>query len=110
MTPSHAIKKGTRYRYYVSRPLITNKQTESSAGLRIAAVEIEQLVQWATAAAAMKSYSDAGKRCGRACSIDRMVQDVRPPNRAGGGRDGEAVRARDHRHRLVEAARLLPMR
>jgi hypothetical protein len=39
-----AIKKGTRYRYYVSRPLITNKQTESSAGLRIAAVEIEQLV------------------------------------------------------------------
>jgi site-specific DNA recombinase len=24
MTPSHAIKKGTRYRYYVSRPLITN--------------------------------------------------------------------------------------
>ena len=44
MTPSHAIKKGTRYRYYVSRPLITNKQTESSAGLRIPAVEIEQLV------------------------------------------------------------------
>jgi site-specific DNA recombinase len=23
MTPSHAVKKGTRYRYYVSRPLIT---------------------------------------------------------------------------------------
>jgi hypothetical protein len=44
MTPSHAIKKGTRYRYYVSCPLITNKQTESSAELRIPAVEIEQLV------------------------------------------------------------------
>jgi len=43
MTPSHAVKKGTRYRYYVSRPLITNKQTESS-GLRIPAMEIEQLV------------------------------------------------------------------
>jgi site-specific DNA recombinase len=44
MTPTHAVKKGTRYRYYVSRPLITKDQTESSAGLRIPAAEIEQLV------------------------------------------------------------------
>jgi site-specific DNA recombinase len=44
MTPSHAVKKGTRYRYYVSRPLITKDQTESSTGLRIPAVEVEQLV------------------------------------------------------------------
>jgi len=44
MTPSHAIKKGTRYRYYVSRPLITKNQTEGSARLRIPAVEIERLV------------------------------------------------------------------
>jgi site-specific DNA recombinase len=44
MTPTHAVKKGTRYRYYVSRPLITKDQTEQSAGLRIPAAEIEQLV------------------------------------------------------------------
>ena len=44
MTPTHAIKKGTRYRYYVFRPLITKDQTEQSAGLRIPAGEIEQLV------------------------------------------------------------------
>jgi hypothetical protein len=44
MTPSYAVKKGTRYRYYVSRPLITKDQTERSAGLRIPAAEIEQLV------------------------------------------------------------------
>jgi len=44
MTPSHAIKKGTRYRYYVSRPLITKDQTERSTGLRIPAGEIEHLV------------------------------------------------------------------
>jgi site-specific DNA recombinase len=44
MTPSHAVKNGTRYRYYVSRPLITKGQTERSAGLRIPAREIEQLV------------------------------------------------------------------
>ena len=44
MPPSHAVKGGTRYRYYVSRPLITKDQTERSAGLRIPAGEIEQLV------------------------------------------------------------------
>jgi DNA invertase Pin-like site-specific DNA recombinase len=44
MTPTHAVKSGTRYRYYVSRPLITKNRSESSAGLRLPAEEIEQLV------------------------------------------------------------------
>jgi hypothetical protein len=44
MTPTHAVKNGVRYRYYVSRPLITKDQTEPSAGLRVPAGEIEQLV------------------------------------------------------------------
>src|SRR5437660_11697995 len=44
MTPSHAVKKGTRYRYYVSRSLITKDRTDDAAGLRIPAAEIEQLV------------------------------------------------------------------
>ena len=44
MTPSHAVKKGTRYHYYVSRSLITKDRTDNSAGLRIPAAEIEQLV------------------------------------------------------------------
>jgi site-specific DNA recombinase len=44
MTPSHAVKKGTRYRYYISRSLITKDQADGSAGLRIPAGEIEQLV------------------------------------------------------------------
>src|SRR5215472_12231885 len=44
MTPTHATKKGTRYRYYVSRPLIANDQTDRSARLRIPAGEIEQTV------------------------------------------------------------------
>src|SRR5215472_2791576 len=44
MTPTHATKKGTWYRYYVSRPLIANDQTDGSAGLRIPAAEIEQAV------------------------------------------------------------------
>lgn len=44
MTPTHAVKNGMRYRYYVSRPLITKDQTEPAAGLRIPAGQIEQLV------------------------------------------------------------------
>src|ERR1700688_3143208 len=44
MTPSHAVKKATRYRYYVSGSLITKDRTEDSAGLRIPAAEIEHLV------------------------------------------------------------------
>jgi DNA invertase Pin-like site-specific DNA recombinase len=44
MTPTHAIKKGTPYRYYVSRTLIDRDQTDGSAGLRIPARQIEQAV------------------------------------------------------------------
>ena len=44
MTPSHAVKMGTHYRYYVSGSLITRDRTETSAGLRIPAAEIEHLV------------------------------------------------------------------
>src|SRR5215471_18131559 len=44
MTPTHAVKKDTRYHYYVSRPLITKHQTKRSTGLRIPAAEVEQLV------------------------------------------------------------------
>jgi site-specific DNA recombinase len=44
MTPSHAVKKGTRYRYYVSGSLITKDRTGDAAGLRIPAAEIDQLV------------------------------------------------------------------
>jgi site-specific DNA recombinase len=44
MTPSYAVKQATRYRYYVSRPLITQDQRESATALRIPAAEIEHLV------------------------------------------------------------------
>jgi site-specific DNA recombinase len=44
MTSSHAVKKGTRYRYYVSGSLIAKDRTENAAALRIPAAEIEQLV------------------------------------------------------------------
>jgi hypothetical protein len=44
MTPTHAVKNGKRYRYYVSRPLIIGARGDAAAGLRIPAAEIEQIV------------------------------------------------------------------
>src|SRR5439155_20355938 len=44
MTPTHAVKNGTRYRYYISHPLMTQTRAGSPAGLRVPATEIERLV------------------------------------------------------------------
>jgi site-specific DNA recombinase len=44
MTPTHAVKKGTRYRYYISRRLITDPATASSQGQRVPASNLEALV------------------------------------------------------------------
>jgi site-specific DNA recombinase len=44
LIPSHAIKKGRRYRYYVSAALITEARTDRAQGRRIGAREIEEAV------------------------------------------------------------------
>jgi site-specific DNA recombinase len=44
LTPSHAVKKGRRYRYYVSTALITEAGTDRAQGWRLAAQEIEDAV------------------------------------------------------------------
>jgi site-specific DNA recombinase len=44
LTPSHAVKKGTRYRYYVSRSLIVGAAKDHSKGRRIPASNLESLV------------------------------------------------------------------
>jgi site-specific DNA recombinase len=44
LTPTHAVKKGTRYRYYVSKSLITGAAKDHSHGRRIPAGNLESLV------------------------------------------------------------------
>jgi len=44
LTPTYAVKKGTRYRYYVSTALLTGKGTNRSSGKRIPAGNLERLV------------------------------------------------------------------
>jgi site-specific DNA recombinase len=46
MSPSHANKNGTRYRYYVSRSLITGGQAKAAgAACRVPAADLETIVQ-----------------------------------------------------------------
>ncbi|SFK92908.1 recombinase family protein, partial [Methylocapsa palsarum] len=44
LTPTHAVKKGARYRYYVSTSLVTGARTNRSGGRRIPASDLETLV------------------------------------------------------------------
>ncbi|MBI4426000.1 MAG: recombinase family protein, partial [Candidatus Kerfeldbacteria bacterium] len=44
MTPTHAVKKGKRYRYYVSRTLVLNPKSAARGGRRIPAGDIEHIV------------------------------------------------------------------
>jgi hypothetical protein len=45
MTPSHANKKGTRYRYYVSQGLVRGSRRASPRGRRVPAGDLEGLVE-----------------------------------------------------------------
>ena len=44
LTPTYAIKKGTRYRYYISAPLMRQAKARRSHGWRIPAADLESLV------------------------------------------------------------------
>jgi DNA invertase Pin-like site-specific DNA recombinase len=44
MTPTHAVKKGRRYRYYVSTSLITGSRSDHAKGWRIPAGDVEAFV------------------------------------------------------------------
>ena len=45
MTPSHANKKGTRYRYYVSQALVSGTRRSAPRARRVPAGDVERLVQ-----------------------------------------------------------------
>jgi DNA invertase Pin-like site-specific DNA recombinase len=63
LTPSHAVKKGTRYRYYVSRSLIIGTAKDHSKGRRIPACNLEEL-----GGQQASRVSDRSRRHPRRCS------------------------------------------
>jgi site-specific DNA recombinase len=44
MSPSHANKKGVRYRYYVSQALLQNRKSEAGSVSRVSGPDIENIV------------------------------------------------------------------
>jgi hypothetical protein len=63
MTPSHANKKGVRYRYYVSQALLQNRKLEKGGVTRISAPGLEQLVVAAIRAQIGDSNAGAEEAC-----------------------------------------------
>ncbi len=45
MTPTHANKKGTRYRYYVSKKLVQEGRRHAPRGFRVPAADLETIVE-----------------------------------------------------------------
>jgi len=97
LTPSHAVKQGRRYRYYISNSLMTGTKAQSPNSWRLPAQEIEQTVIKAAKTildnrsalttalqdAGIKSHQttemlDAAKniQADDACLIERLVQRV----------------------------------
>ena len=67
LTPSHAVKSGRRYRYYVSRHLITEGKQADRTGWRLPAADLERLVvarlrEWLGTAAAVTALLEGDPR------------------------------------------------
>ena len=70
MTPSYAVKRGVRYRYYVSRAVTEGQKDLAGSIVRVPAVDVEEAVLAALGAVAAKA--DDGR-------WSRMLRDR--PNR-----------------------------
>src|SRR5439155_9117172 len=111
LTPSHAVKKGRRYRYYVSAALITEAGAVQAPGWRLAATEIEEVVI-SILIDALTSPATLLERLGTAnMSSDQVRQILGRANRLAGtlnGSPGEQARAlRELVEKIVVADALL---
>ena len=102
MTPSHAVKKGKRYRYYVSAPLIIGKR--DGRGQRLPATNIEAIVvrrigDWLTDASAATEALRAGRH-----EVDIVGQKKTVDATARLAASWPAL-SRDERRRLLLGAR-----
>jgi site-specific DNA recombinase len=77
LSPTHAVKKGKRYRYYVSTALITGRRSEHPKGWRIPAGDIEGLVldRLRVLLASGAEVSEADAPLGLDASTQRAVLD-----------------------------------
>jgi site-specific DNA recombinase len=76
MTPTHAMKNGRRYRYYVSRPLITQGRSDAPEGWRVPAADLEQLVGdrlCGFLSSEAEVYHAIEPHLGRGCPATRLI-------------------------------------
>jgi hypothetical protein len=74
MSPSHANKRGVRYRYYVSQALLQNRKAEAGTINRVAAPDVEELV----AAAVRRHMRAAAPESASRGSIPEAVSELNP--------------------------------
>jgi DNA invertase Pin-like site-specific DNA recombinase len=111
MTPSYAIKKGVRYRYYVSCVLAQGRKDEAGSVSRIAASEIETIVMDALAALVPASEEPAeSDRHSPATSEDRPPRIT--PERVEGRPEQLSDKASIERYvdRIIVGARSIEVR
>ena len=80
MTPTHAIKKGVRYRYYVSSALLQGEKSKAGRVSRVSAEQVERLVidavrQRLGAAGAGSKVIGTNKAATRPATISPMIDN-----------------------------------
>jgi site-specific DNA recombinase len=82
LVPSHAVKSGKRYRYYISSRLITGSRSDSPDGIRVPAAEmesgvIERVRQFLTnGAAVFEALQHVELDVGRVQQLMRRAQEI----------------------------------
>jgi hypothetical protein len=71
MAPSHANKKGVRYRYYVSRALLEGRKSEAGLVARVSAPDVEVIVNDAVA-----ELHSAESASGRRIALPYLIRKV----------------------------------
>jgi site-specific DNA recombinase len=94
MTPTHANKKGTRYRYYVSPGLVRGTRRQAPRGRRVPAGDLERLIEdrlttflasqaevFSAIEALAGDASDCADVVARAIDLAQRWPDLDPPDR-----------------------------
>jgi hypothetical protein len=89
MSPTHANKRGVRYRYYVSHAILQNRKAEAGSIARVPAPEIETLVFAIISCTSTKPSSPSG------AAIIRVLSDS--------GLSGERSRSNRKRNKTASA-------
>ena len=111
MTPSYAIKKGVRYRYYVSCVLAQGRKDEAGSLSRIAAGEIEAIMRDVVAEVLAGSQGSAElDRCGPANSEPHAISTARVPNELGTETLSDRARLERCVDRIIVGARTIEIR